>query len=47
MIAGILFDRRFAVNCITAAFLALLTSLRWETESEDEELEHISKMKLD
>ena len=37
---------RFAVNCIGAAFLALITSMRWTTESEDEEMDNIQKLPL-
>ena len=37
---------RFAIPCISAAFLALISSMRWVTESEDEEIEQINSMLL-
>ncbi|CAE7215754.1 unnamed protein product [Symbiodinium pilosum] len=36
----------FSVNCAMAAILALLTSLRFNTESEDEELDQITSSSL-
>ena len=37
---------RFSVPCITAALIALVSSLRFSTDSEDEELEGFQNMPL-
>ena len=40
------FDLRFSAHCIMAAFLSLISSLRFDTDSEDEELNEINRMWL-